>query len=110
MTSPAETFLPLPPRDSRLLLRDRLYNGVQALMDADVIIAKLDVENGHLRKGIEDYLSGDFRSIAIRKDSAGRWRRLCAHDIEHHDECHICREAHFRDVLARADAAGVRDA
>lgn len=63
-----------------------------------------------MRRGIEDFLAGNYEHPE-RHRLDPKLPRQCPHGVaywQHH--CEACDEAHFRDVLARADAAGVRDA
>ena len=60
--------------------------------DADLLY-KAAVENGILRKGIEDYIRGDY--LHPRKYRP----KNCPHGVYYWDECEQCNVEHFQKVL-----------
>lgn len=56
-------------------------------------IDRLRAENGRLRKGIRDYLTGNFDGPPARKVDQ------CPHGKFQWEVCEACIDAHFRKVL-----------
>lgn len=60
--------------------------------------AALDAENQRLRKGIQDYLDGDYEPKVKKMEK-------CPHGLYGYEACENCIDKHFADLLRPGETA-----